>query len=152
MTLRAATTADVEAMAEAHRRSFDATWDAAEFASLLAMSGAFGLVIEEGESLAGLMLARTAAGESEILTICVDPQARGRGRGAALIAAAMGLAAQAGAAQMFLEVAEDNASALAAYARARFQPAGRRRGYYPRPGAGAVDALTLRADLNRRPS
>jgi ribosomal-protein-alanine N-acetyltransferase len=116
------------------------------------MSGAFGLVLEEYEALAGLILARTVAGESEILTVCVDPQARGRGLGAALINAAMGLAAQAGAVQMFLEVAEDNGPALAAYAQAGFHPAGRRRGYYQRPGAQAVDALTLRADLNSRPS
>ena len=48
-----------------------------------------------------------------------------------------------GAEQMFLEVAEDNAAALALYRRAGFEAAGRRRGYYPREAGAAVDALLL---------
>jgi ribosomal-protein-alanine N-acetyltransferase len=43
---------------------------------------------------------------------------------------------------MHLEVAVDNAAALRLYRRAGFAEAGRRRGYYERPG-GRVDALVL---------
>jgi ribosomal-protein-alanine N-acetyltransferase len=152
MSLRAATDADAQAMAVVHRRSFADPWAADEFQTLLLMSGVFGLVLEKSATLVGVVLGRTVADESEILTVCVDPEVRGRGFGAALIRAAMALAAQAGAAQMFLEVAEDNGPALAAYARAGFRHTGRRPDYYQRPGAAAADALTLRADLNSRPA
>ena len=68
----------------------------------------------------------------------------------ALLAAAIGLAQESGAESMFLEVAEDNAAALALYAKAGFTEAGRRRGYYRRSGGTAVDARVLRLDLNSR--
>ena len=51
---------------------------------------------------------------------------------------------------MFLEVAVDNPAAIALYQAAGFVPAGRRRGYYRRQGADAMDALVLRRTLNSR--
>jgi ribosomal-protein-alanine N-acetyltransferase len=47
-------------------------------------------------------------------------------------------------------VAEDNAGALALYARLGFAAAGRRAGYYGRPAGGAVDAIVMRRALNRQ--
>lgn len=150
MNLRAATIADAPAMAGAHARGFDSPWVAAAFAGLMDDPGVFGLVVEEGPAIAGLILVRSVADEAEILTICVDPAFRRQGLGAALIDVAISLAAQAGAERMFLEVADDNDAALAAYAQAGFTKAGRRPGYYARPGGRAVDALILRAELNTR--
>ena len=46
------------------------------------------------------------------------------------------------AARLFLEVAADNAAALALYRTAGMAETGRRADYYRRPG-GAVDALVL---------
>jgi ribosomal-protein-alanine N-acetyltransferase len=57
-----------------------------------------------------------------------------------------GAAAQ-GATRLFLEVADDNAAALALYARAGFSEAGRRPGYYARPDGGRQDALILALNL-----
>jgi ribosomal-protein-alanine N-acetyltransferase len=51
---------------------------------------------------------------------------------------------------MFLEVAEDNAAALALYTAAGFATTGRRRAYYRRPGGLLVDALMLRSPLPLR--
>jgi ribosomal-protein-alanine N-acetyltransferase len=62
--------------------------------------------------------------------------------------AARGRADQAGADSMFLEVAVDNAPAIALYEAAGFAAVGRRPGYYDRGAAGRVDALILRLDLN----
>src|SRR6204780_3077030 len=78
----------------------------------------------------GMILARVAADEAEILTIAVDPGRRGRGLGSALLRAAMARAAALGAGAMFLEVAVSNAAARALYARHGFAEAGLRRQYY----------------------
>lgn len=59
----------------------------------------------------------------------------------------MGLSALAGAEACFLEVAADNAAALALYKAAGFQTAGLRPRYYKRAG-GEIDALVMRRDLN----
>ena len=79
----------------------------------------------------------------------MDPQARRRGIGAALVEAAALEAARLGATTLFLEVATDNPAALALYERSGFEQAGRRRGYYAREGQPPADALVLRRPLNR---
>jgi ribosomal-protein-alanine N-acetyltransferase len=56
-------------------------------------------------------------------------------------------AAARGATRLFLEVADDNAAALALYARAGFSEAGRRPGYYARPDGVRQDALILALNL-----
>jgi [ribosomal protein S18]-alanine N-acetyltransferase len=106
---------------------------------MLAMPGAFGLWLEG----AGLILARVAAEEAEILTLAVAPAARRQGQGVALLAGAMTVARIRGAEAMFLEVAAGNAAALALYGGFGFTEVGRRRRYYP----DGSDALVLRRDL-----
>jgi ribosomal-protein-alanine N-acetyltransferase len=82
------------------------------------------------------------AGEAELLTLAVAPPARRRGRGRALLAAFEQGARERGACEAFLEVAADNAPAVALYAGAGYSELGRRPGYYSR-AAGAVDALLM---------
>lgn len=112
-------------------------WSAAEFAGLAQSPGA--AVIAEPR---GYALIRVAADEAELLSIAVAPEARRRGAGRALLAAAEARALEAGALVLHLEVAEDNAPARGLYAGAGYEIAGRRRGYY----AGG-DALTMRRTL-----
>lgn len=125
-------------LAEVHATAFDRPWDAATFEGLCGQTGVEAL--GDGD---GFILIRTVAGESEILTLAVRPEQRRRGLGHSLVEAAALAARNLGAEQMFLEVAEDNAAALALYRRAGFEAAGRRRGYYPRETGAAVDALLL---------
>jgi len=139
MTIRRAAAADAALLAGLHATAFDRPWSAMEIHQLLS-SGASGAVIED----AGFILWRTAGDEAEILTLAVDPARRRAGLGGALVEAALSGARGEGAASMFLEVAEDNAAAIALYAATGFEAAGRRKGYYARPGAAAVDALVLR--------
>ena len=73
------------------------------------------------------MISATAAdetGASELLSVYVAPHSRGRGVGDALIDAAVRWAGQSGAARVILRVAEDNARAIALYARQGFSDAG----------------------------
>lgn len=95
----------------------------------------------------GFALVQVIAPEAEILTIAVDPSAQGQGLGAALLQRVMSAAVAAGAQDLFLEVAADNAAARALYARAGFAQTGVRRGYYVRANQARVDALTLGREL-----
>lgn len=147
MRLRLAGPDDAEALAQVHARAFDAPWSAAEIAALMAGPGAMAWLVE-GEAPVGMGLVRVVAGEGEVLTLGVDPQARRRGVGDALVAAAVVAATAHGAESLFLEVAADNAAAQALYAKAGFTFAGRRAGYYRRAGGPPVDALVLRRSLN----
>ena len=129
-------------LAERHAAAFSAPWDAPAFEALLDQTGVF--VIEEPE---GFILLRAVADEAEILTLAVCPPARRRGLGARLVRDGATEAASRGAGRLFLEVADDNAAALALYARAGFAEAGRRPGYYARPDGGRQDALILALNL-----
>lgn len=134
-------------MAALHGACFVDAWDASSITRLLAMPGAFAYVTDAPEGgLDGLVIARLGGGEAEILTIGVDPQARGRGLGRLLLDAAAAHAVAGGAAALFLEVAEDNLPALRLYEICGFVLVGRRPGYYRRKD-GAVAAHTLKLDL-----
>ena len=111
--------------------------------SLLAQAGVFAVVEPDG-----FILIRQVLDEAEILTLAVRPQARRAGLGGRLVGQGAVAAARAGAARLFLEVAEDNAAARALYDRAGFRLIGRRKGYY---ASGKTDALVLAFDLAADP-
>ncbi len=137
-----ATVAHAAALAAIHAAAFPPSerWGADAMALQLGLHGAFGLIDARG----GMVLARAAAGEAEILTFAVIPDQRRTGLGGALLRAAMARAAALGARAMFLEVAVGNAPARALYARHDFTEVGRRKRYYP----DGSDALVLRAELH----
>jgi [ribosomal protein S18]-alanine N-acetyltransferase len=133
-----------------HARAFTTPrpWSEAEFAALLADPLAFLLV--EGD--AGFLLGRAVAGEAELLTIAVAPEARRLGLGRKLVSRFIYQARLRGAESAFLEVAEDNAAALGLYMTAGFSEAGRRRRYYRTPGGRDIDALVMIRALQERAS
>ncbi len=136
-------------LADLHDRAFDRPWSAEAFEALLKGPGAFAVLGESGEpeEARGFILCRAIAGEAEILTIGVDPAARRRGWGAALVEMAAGIARESGAFEMFLEVAADNLAAIKLYEATGFERVGLRKGYYPHPD-GAKDAVVMRRTLN----
>ncbi|HVG81942.1 MAG TPA: GNAT family N-acetyltransferase [Methylomirabilota bacterium] len=138
---------DLELVATLHGASFEEAWGVQAIAEIMAMPGAFGLIVSEaaeaGPRPAGFLLARLAAEDCEILSIGVSPGRRRRGLARTLMAEATQLASAAGARRVFLEVAEDNWAARRLYAALGFAPVGRRRNYYRR-GQDFVAALTMR--------
>lgn len=136
-------------LAEVHRLAFSESWTAPEIAALMITPGARAdLAVVDGDP-AGFILTRAAGDEAEILTIATAPHLRRRGVADALIEAACAHLAATGVSKLFLEVAVDNASALALYAKHGFDLAGVRRGYYQRPDGARTDAQVLRRELNR---
>lgn len=110
-------------------------WSAPEFEDLLNSPLNFLLTRPQG-----FLLGRAVAGEAELLTLAVAPEARRQGVGSALLRD-FAVASQArGAAEAFLEVAEGNAGAIALYAGRGWESAGRRRNYY----APGIDAILMR--------
>ncbi len=136
-----ASPAHAPALAAIHASAYppDQAWPAETFATHLAMPGVFGLIDLAG----GIILARVAADEAEILTLAVLPAARRSGLGRRLLEAAVATAARHGAVAMFLEVSENNAAARSLYEKSAFRPTGRRRRYYD----DGSDALVMRRDL-----
>lgn len=143
MSVRRAGAADLAALADLHAAAFHSGWSAEEIAALGAAA-----LIEDG---AGMILVRTAAGEAEVLTVGVRPEARGAGVGRRLLDAALDAARLEGAEMVFLEVSEDNLAARRLYAGCGFAEVGRRPAYYHRPGHPPADALVLSRALNTAP-
>lgn len=140
---RTVTRADLETLAAIHGASFpDAPWDSAQLDGMLAMPGAFALMADKG-----FALLRVAADEAEVITIAVDPNARGQGLGRRLMVASLAQAARTGATVALLEVAIDNAAARALYQALDFAEVGRRRAYYRRADGGTADALIMSKSL-----
>lgn len=155
MILAPASAADAALLAAMHARSFDTPWKTRDIETLLVGPGGYAITARAANDVAavrGFILARAIAGEAEILTLAVDPAHRRLGVARALVEAAALAAEAAGAEALFLEVAADNAPAIALYAQTGFQPVGRRAGYYARADGEAADALVLRRTLNRRAS
>lgn len=142
--IRPALAADAAALAALHGAAFEDRWSAGAMRDLLAMPGAFALIAEAGEGPRGFVLARQAADEGEIVSVATHPAARQQGLGTDLLEAALGRLAAGGVQTVFLEVAVDNAAALALYAKFGFALAGRRKAYYERNTGVRVDALIMR--------
>ncbi len=141
--IRSATIDDAPDLARLHAEAFDAPWSEAYLGGQIGAAAAFALR-DDG----GFVLVRALAGDAEILTLAVSPAARRRGVGRALVKAAAARAHETGAENLFLEVAADNAAALALYADCGFEPVGRRNGYYRRGDGRPMDALVLRKTLS----
>lgn len=135
-------------LAELHARAFPRAWSADDIAKLLQNPTTFALISRANHEAQGFVMAWSAAGDAEILTVAVVPEARRRGVGAALVTSAGVAALVRGAASMHLEVAEDNAPARALYAKLGYAEAGRRGGYYA-ADHGRVDAIIMRRTLPR---
>jgi ribosomal-protein-alanine N-acetyltransferase len=154
MRLRPLEARDADALAVVHAASFAHPWPAEEIRDLVMTPGGYGVVCESPGSqtpAAGFILCRAIAGDAEVLTLAVAPSHRRRGLGLVLIEAAAGLALGLGAEALFLEVADDNAPAIALYESAGFERVGRRRGYYAKGRRTPADAFVYRRALNSGP-
>ncbi|MBT3370248.1 MAG: GNAT family N-acetyltransferase [Rhodospirillaceae bacterium] len=142
-------------LARLHGLCFSEAWTQDAFASLLAMPGAFAFLASTEESAqqmpAGFALARAGGGECEIIALGVVPARRNTGTGTALLGAIVAQARLLCVEDLLLEVAADNAAAIALYRAAAFVPVGRRKSYYRgEHGAGredGVDAIIMRRTL-----
>ncbi len=129
-----------DALARVHSAAFvtERSWTEQEFAELLSSPHT-----QVFSHAAGFALTRTVAGESELLTLAVDPAHQRQGIARQLtqdwLASLPGRADTA-----FLEVASDNHAAQALYAALGFATVATRPAYYARKNAAAADAIVMR--------
>ncbi len=113
-------------------------WTAPEFAAYATDPLCFTLI--ESESF---LIGRAVAGEAELLTLAVAPQARRRGNARKLLQRFLYQARLRSAERAYLEVAATNTPAIALYSTAGFAQIGLRPGYYRAPGQTPTDALIM---------
>lgn len=103
-------------------------------------------VLPDGGRIEAYGVLSVAAGEANLLNLCVRPESQRTGLARGLLAHLLELAQVQGAQTVFLEVRPSNVRALRLYQAAGFCEVGRRRNYYP--GArGREDALVMAKEL-----
>ena len=146
LKIRPAEGFDLPVLTELHAACFTAPWDQPwterSFAEVLQMPGAGARIAALGSEPVGFAVARLAADEAELLLIGIHPAHRRAGHGRVLLDYMVEALRVAGAAQLFLEVAENNRPAAGFYRAAGFEPVGRRPKYYQNE-----DALLLKKAL-----
>jgi ribosomal-protein-alanine N-acetyltransferase len=137
---------DAGSMATIHAACFERPWDAAAMAQFISAPGVLcllGAVPHIVAAPSGILIARRAADEAELLTIGVTPACRGTGLGRALLERAIADLSASGATRLFLEVAEGNNTARALYQSVGATSVGRRPGYYESGANAAIFSLAL---------
>ncbi|MFD6700763.1 MULTISPECIES: ribosomal protein S18-alanine N-acetyltransferase [unclassified Microbacterium] len=159
--IRAATTADLDAIMLIEQRSFPTdAWSPEMMAAELASPhGRYFVDVEPATGSAaqsagaevvvgyGGVRALRGSADSDIQTIALDAEHRGSGRGRALLRTLLAEAAERGATSVFLEVRADNPVAEGLYLSEGFAEIGRRAGYYQ---PDDVDAVIMKLDLTAR--
>ncbi len=87
---------------------------------------------------AGVIIARIAADECEILNFAVLKEKRRQGTGGELIEMLINEAKQAGAKSIYLDVRKSNAAAISLYREKGFEINGERKDFYQEPREDAV--------------
>jgi ribosomal-protein-alanine N-acetyltransferase len=130
-------------MAAVHARAFDQerAWNAAEFSDLLDSP-----FVQAFTHDFGFALTRSVAGETELLTLAVDPGQRRKGIARRLLCRWLDAPAQS-ADTAFLEVAADNTAAIALYLDLGFATIATRPAYYARKNGSVADALIMQRAL-----
>lgn len=134
ITIRAATAADLAAVAALEAHCFSRPWHVSDFQNLLTEPSRTLLVAETDGVLCGYVGAYTVCDETDVTTVAVLPTLCGRGIGRALIGA---LIDRVGG-RVYLEVRESNVAARALYAACGFAECGTRKNYYEDPREDAV--------------
>lgn len=132
-------------LAETHRAAFAPTsrgWSGDEIVDLAAT----GILLADDLDR-GFALFSVAIDEAELLTVAVHPEHRRKGIARYLLMAAETALAAEKILKIHLEVAADNAGAIALYQALGYQVIGRRKQYYRRAAGDRIDAIMMAADL-----
>lgn len=130
-------------LAALHAACFTAPrpWTVKEFASVLGMPHTF-LLTQDG----GFLVGRAVAGEAELLTLAVPPEARRQGIGRLLVENFLHQIKLLGAQSAFLEVAARNTTARALYESLGFVEVAERKAYMRDADGKGHDAYIMRRD------
>jgi ribosomal-protein-alanine N-acetyltransferase len=142
--IRPATLADVPAIAAIERACFSDPWTPAGITETIQYGTARAFVVVDSGRVVAYLMARISGEEAEILNLAVLPEDRRRGLARQLLTAGLAALAASRVAEVYLEVRESYAGAIALYQGFGFRPVGLRSDYYRNPREAA---LVLRAGL-----
>ncbi|MDQ6816216.1 MAG: ribosomal protein S18-alanine N-acetyltransferase [Actinomycetota bacterium] len=127
---------DLPQVISIERRAFPSPWSLAMFVLELSKPSGVCLAAIQGKSIVGYLVCSRYADVWHLMNLAVDPAARRRGIGSALLSEML---ERAGPDEQYtLEVRPSNAPAIALYERFGFSSSGTRRRYYRDTGEDAV--------------
>ena len=144
VTIRPAEERDLDDIAAIERAVFNDPWSRRSFVDLVGEKRVVFLVAVDGTAVIGYAIALLAGLESELANLAIARLMQKQGLGKRLLREALAAATERGSREMFLEVRESNAAAIALYTAEGFKAVGRRVRYYARP---IEDAIVMRCDL-----
>lgn len=135
---------DLPALARLGADAFDPPWGEDAIAGELSRDVCHALVAKDADATIGYAIFWCVAGELSVVSVAVDPVARRRGVGSALVTEMLRIARDEEACtEGFLDVRVGNEAAIALYARHGFAPHDVRARYY----ADGEDAVVMRCSL-----
>lgn len=131
-----------------HAASFHTPWTSAAFADMLSDEKISGFGLKE-QALIAFAVFRVLPDEADLLTLATHADQQRRGHARALLGGAAKSLAARRITRITLDVAADNAAALALYRQFGFTEDGRRPKYYRRNNALAIDAILMSSPVSR---
>jgi ribosomal protein S18 acetylase RimI-like enzyme len=131
--IRAAHRADLDALVDLEKRSFDTDRvSRTQYRRHIDSKTGIVLVAEAGGRFAGsaLVFLRDGSRRARLYSIAIDHNSRGLGVGGALFRAAEAAARERGRDRLYLEVREDNAAAIGLYESRGYKHVGTLPGFY----------------------
>ena len=148
------TAGDIDQVLAIEQDIFPKPWNRISFENELKFKDSNNFIVkqktEEGYSpVIAYISFRLVIDEMHVLKIGVTPKWQNRGIASWLLRKSMQLAAEKGAAVVYLEVRLSNTGAIAFYQKLGFNPIGKRPHYYPETGE---DALVLMNHIRSKPN
>lgn len=137
------------AVASLHAECFPTGWSPEDIRQYAREAVCYGLTIWKNAQLAGFVIASSAGGEAEILTLATARDFRRLGLARTLLDALCSDLSRRGVQFLFLEAGVRNDAAVSLYRGYGFKTAGRRPAYYPGT-TEREDALIMRLPLQER--
>ena len=145
--LRPITLADLGTLMAIESEAYPFPWSRGNFVDSIAAGYWLQALCTTSDEWLGYVVAMTSVGELHLLNLTVAPAYQGRGHGRFLLDALCEAGRVVGTSQLWLEVRQSNARALALYLRYGFRTIGTRRGYYPAAEGRREDATVMSLSL-----
>ncbi len=139
-------------LAEIYQLSFNPEeaqiWSEQDLVTLMKVPGTKVYVAIVEEEPVGFSMIREVVDEAEIITFCILPNKCNNGYATLLLEWIIKRLQMQSFKRLFLEVRENNISAIRLYNKCSFENIGRRKGYYNSSRKNSVDALVMQIKLS----
>ena len=135
---------DAARIATLHAAAADDAWPVQDYRNMLSQSTnlSFGICDDTSDTLKAFVLTQIAVDTADLLMVATHPGHRRKGLARHLLRGLLKRLGERGIARLTLDVAADNAGAIALYHAMGFAEDGRRPNYYKRD-AGRIDAVLM---------